>query len=173
MVGCVMNNADLVLLQHHNQLVNAIASTESISRGVRTLLVAVATFFNMNEQCAYPNRQQLSKRTGYHPNHITVLIKEAVELGFLTSTAQFFLVDGESAPRQVSNKYEFALETFGLFFNKAKLLLNRNLRKKKKKEQELEASRQARREFSDEQVSEALKDSDLNNVDDWLPPPLE
>ncbi|QFT13600.1 hypothetical protein [Vibrio sp. THAF190c] len=127
-----MSTDNLKLLTHHHQLENAVLTNESIPREVKNLLAGIATFFNVNNQCAFPNRQQLSKRTGYCPNHITALIKKAKDLGLLISTPQFIQVDGESAPRQIANKYEFVLEKFGLFYNKAKALLNKNRRKKDK-----------------------------------------
>ena len=120
----------LTLLQHHHELTNAIACDRQLPRQIKTLLVGISTFFNLSNQCAFPSRAQISKRTGYCTNHITTLIKQAVEMGVLVSTPQYVLVPGETAPRQISNKYEFVLESFGLFFSKAKALLNRNLRQK-------------------------------------------
>lgn len=134
----LMKKDELSLLEHHNQLVDAIARDESIPRGVKNFLVGLATFFNVTNQCAFPNRRQIAKRTGYCSNHITALIKESKKLGLIKSTAQFFHIQGEDSPRQVANKYEFVLDKFGLYYNKTKALLNRNLRKKNKQQQKPE-----------------------------------
>ncbi len=152
-----MSSSDLTLLEHHHQLVNAIAKTEDIPRQVRNLLVGLATYFNVHNQCAFPSRKQLTTRTGYCANHITALIKQAVDLGFLKSTPQYIQVDGEAAPRQVANKYEFILDKFGLFYSKTKALFNRNKRKKEKEQKNLDASLEPMREFVNEQIAEALE----------------
>lgn len=128
-----MQSSDFKLLEHHNQLVEAIIVNENLPRSLKTLLSAIASFFNVNKQCAFPSRRQIALRTGYSRNHITGLIQQAVTHGFITSTAQFMLVEGENARRQISNKYEFTLSIFGLYFSKAKALSSRFQRNKSKK----------------------------------------
>lgn len=168
------NNPTLTFLEHHNQLTDAIARSESLPRHVRTLLIGISTFFNHQKQCAFPNRKQLSARTGYCVNHITDLIKEAVELGVLKSTAQFVQIDGESAPRQIANKYEFVLEKFGLFYNKTKALLNRNLRKKNKESKEAQEASTARvdhiNQLLEQAVTPELSDTQEPTWEDYSPP---
>lgn len=151
-----MQSSDLTLLEHHHQLGNAIARTEGIPKQVKLLLVGIATFFNVQQQCAFPKRKQIAKVTGYCPNHITAIVQQAVKLGFLKSKPQFIQVEGESAPRQIANKYEFVLEKFGLFYSKAKAMLNKNLRKKKKEEQKHEEAYSPMMDFVNEQFAEAL-----------------
>ncbi|WP_199868193.1 hypothetical protein [Vibrio anguillarum] len=170
-----MNASELTLLEHHHQLVNAIATSKHLSRRVRTLLVGIATFFNLNDQKAVPNRKQISERTGYCPNHITALVSEATKLGFIKSTPQYYQVDGESAPRQISNKYEFVLEKFGLYYSKAKLLLNRNLRKKKKEQAKQESLSESRIDHVNKIINEYILEHVEPHLEstywDELPPP--
>ena len=170
----VSNPSSLKFLEHHHQLTDAVACNESLPRHVRTLLVGISTFFNLSNQCAFPNRKQISERTGYCVNHITDLIKEAVKLGVLKSTAQFIQIEGESAPRQIANKYEFALEKFGLFYNKTKALLNRNLRKKNKKNEQNQQAATSRSEYVNQLIdtpyTAGLPKSDHQESDGSLPP---
>ena len=131
---------ELTLLEHHNQLTDAIARDESIPADIKSLLISISTFFNTQKQCAFPSRKQIAARMGRCVNYVTELIAKSKKAGYLISTAQFIKTEIDSAPRQTVNKYEFALEMFGLYYRKAKALLNRNLRKKDKKK---EASQQA------------------------------
>ncbi|NOI41062.1 hypothetical protein F0251_21890 [Vibrio sp. 070316B] len=169
-----MSTDNLNLLTHHHQLENAVLMNESIPREVKNLLAGIATFFNVHNQCAFPNRQQLSKRTGYCPNHITTLIKKAKELGLLISTPQFIQIDGESAPRQIANKYEFVLEKFGLFYSKAQAMLNRNLRKQKKENQTQQANINSRVEHVEQLLRESHTTSSPGSYqpewEDYSPP---
>ncbi len=128
-----MSQTDLSLLTHHNQLVTAVAMQSDIPRQVRNLLVGIATFFNIGNQCAFPSRRQIAERTGYCMNHVTDLIKQATDLKLIESTAQFIHIDGETAPRQISNKYTFNLKAFGLFYSKTKALIQQSKRKKAQK----------------------------------------
>nr|AKN37752.1 hypothetical protein [Vibrio tasmaniensis] len=127
------SNQALKPLEHHNQLTDAVACDENIPADEKALLIAISTFYNLSNQCAFPSRKQISARMGRCVNYVTELISKAKKSGRLISTAQFVQVDGESAPRQIANKYEFVLEKFGLFYSKAKAMLNRNIRKKSKK----------------------------------------
>lgn len=125
-----MNPSNLTLLEHHHQLVNAVAMNSSIPRQVRNLLVGIATFFNMGNQSAFPSRRQIAERTGYCMNHVTDLIKQACDANLIESKAQFMQIEGEVSPRQIANKYTFNLKAFGLFYSKAKALIARNKRHK-------------------------------------------
>ncbi len=157
-----MTTTNPELLTHHHQLMDAIARDENMARPIKSLLIGIASFFNLTNQCAFPSREQISKRTGYCPNHITALIKLCVFLGYIRSTPQFVQVEGESAPRQIANKYEFVLEKFGLFYNKAKSMLNRNLRKKDRK---AEAAKKEAKERA-EHIDRILKEATFENQDD-------
>lgn len=162
-----MSTDNLELLTHHHQLVNAVLTNESIPREVKNLLAGISTFFNVNNQCAFPNRQQISKRTGYCTNHITALIKKAKELGLITSTPQFVQVEGESAPRQIANKYEFVLEKFGLFYSKAKAMLNKNLRKKDKDNAAQQKSVDYRVDSVNQMLDESRQQPQQDQSYDW------
>ncbi|BCL74199.1 hypothetical protein VIBNIFTn2_1110010 [Vibrio nigripulchritudo FTn2] len=128
-----MSVSELQLLEHHNQLVSAIAESEDLPRQVRNLLVGIATFFNLNKQCSFPTRKQISERTGYCVNHVTSLISIANKIGVLKSVAQFRHNEGEAAPRQIANLYTFNLERFGLYYSALKVKQNRLKRNKKQK----------------------------------------
>lgn len=128
-----MSESNLTLLEHHHQLINAVAMNESIPRQVKALLVGIATFFNVKNQCAFPSRRQISDRTGYCINHVTDLIKEATQRGLIKSTPQYMQVEGEAAPRQIANKYEFVLSKFGLFYSALKVKIAKEKRNKSKK----------------------------------------
>lgn len=165
-----MANSDLILLEHHHQLVNAIAKTEGVPKQVKLLLVGIATFFNVKNQCAFPKRRQIAKVTGYCPNHITSLIRQAVELGYLKSESQFTQVEGEVSPRQTANRYEFVLEKFGLFYSKTKAMLNRNLRKKKKEKQKQEEAYIPMMDFVNQQFAEAQAHLSYEQLPEQSPP---
>lgn len=168
-----MTTANPELLTHHHQLMDAIARDENMPRPVKSLLIGIASFFNLANQCAFPSRNQISKRTGYSPNYITALIKLCVFLGYIRSTPQFVHVEGEAAPRQIANKYEFVLEKFNLFYNKTKTLLNRNMRKKDKKAETRQKAAEERAEHIDRILEEATlenqKDTSLR-WEDYAPP---
>ena len=141
----IMKKNELTLLEHHHQVAVSILETAGLSKQLKLLLCGIATFFNVNKRNAHPSRAQLSKVTGYCTNHITALIAQAVKEGYITSKPQYRHVDGESAPRQISNLYEFtekAFKTFGLYYSAAEMLLNRNLRKKKQSKKEPRESAQ-------------------------------
>ncbi|MFA0519837.1 hypothetical protein AB4501_23100, partial [Vibrio sp. 10N.222.55.E8] len=78
-------------------------------------------------------------------------------------------VEGESAPRQIANKYEFVLEKFGLFYSKAKTMLNRNLRKKSKKNKATQQTASSRVEHINQMLDEA-QTSDIPEWEDYSPP---
>lgn len=134
-----MSESNLTLLEHHHQLINAVAMNESIPRQVKALLVGIATFFNVKNQCAFPSRRQISDRTGYCMNHVTDLIKEATQRGLIKSTPQYMKVEGEAAPRQIANKYEFVLSKFGLFYSELKVKIAKEKRNKNQKHSNKEA----------------------------------
>ena len=153
----------LKFLEHHNQLTNAVACDESIPADEKSLLIAISTFYNLSNQCAFPSRKQIAARMGRCVNYVTELISKAKKSGRLISTAQFILIEGESAPRQIANKYEFVLEKFGLFYSKAKAMLNRNLRKKNK---ENKATQQAASSRVDH-INQLLDDAHISDIPEW------
>lgn len=166
-----MSSSNLVLLEHHHQLVCAIAECEdpALSRPIRSLLCAIATYFNVQAQCANPKRKSIAKRTdNYCPNHITALIRQAVSLGFLKVTPRFEKRPGDSKPRQVANMYEFALEKFGLYYSKFATARKKEQREKKNKTQAWESTSAERIQASDEAVRLAkLEYSDEHPDFDW------
>ncbi|MFA0175384.1 hypothetical protein AB4472_09495 [Vibrio lentus] len=168
------SNQTLKFLEHHNQLTDAVACNVGLSRGVRTLMVGISTFYNLNKQCAFPSRKQIAERTGFCVNHITDLIKEAVELGALKSTAQFVQYEDEKAPRQTTNKYEFNLAFFGLCYSKAKSMLNRNLSKKRKENKATQQAASSRVEHINQMIDEAYptnqSDDDTPDWEGYSPP---
>ncbi|MFA0080247.1 hypothetical protein AB4427_19280 [Vibrio artabrorum] len=163
------SNQALKFLEHHNQLTDAIACDENIPADIKALLVAISTFYNLSNQCAFPNRKQIAARMGRCVNYVTELISKAKKSGRLISTAQFILIEGESAPRQIANKYEFVLEMFGLCYSKAKTMLNRNLRKKSKKNKATQQAASSRVEHINQMLDEA-QTSDIPEWEDYSPP---
>ncbi|MCY9829407.1 hypothetical protein [Vibrio chagasii] len=155
---------ELTLLEHHNQLTDAIARDESIPADIKALLVCLSTFFNTQKQCAFPSRKKIAARMGCCVNYVTELIAKANKTGRLIVTAQFIQTDIDSAPRQTVNKYEFALEMFGLYYNKAKTLLNRNLRKKNKKKEATQQAATARVDHIN-QLFRGSTESEQPNID--------
>ena len=168
------SNQTLKFLEHHNQLTDAVACDESIPADEKSLLIAISTFYNLSNQCAFPSRKQIAARMGRCVNYVTELISKAKKSGRLISTAQFVQVEGESAPRQIANKYEFVLEKFGLFYSKAKAMLNRNLRKKEKEKQVRQAAANSRVAHVDRTLNETHKatsqDSYQPEWEDYTPP---
>ncbi|WP_299695493.1 hypothetical protein [uncultured Vibrio sp.] len=163
------SNQSLKFLEHHNQLTNAVACDESIPADEKSLLIAISTFYNLSNQCAFPSRKQIAARMGRCVNYVTELISKAKESGRLISTAQFVLIEGESAPRQIANKYEFVLEKFGLFYSKAKAMLNRNLRKKSKENKTTQQAASSRVDQINQLLDEA-QTSDIPEWEDYTPP---
>lgn len=166
-----MNSSDLVLLEHHHQLVNAIAISEDpkLTRPIRTLLIGIATFFNVEKQYANPSRKSISKRTdNYCPNHITALIKQAKEAGFIKVKSQFKEYQGDSSPRQIANIYEFVLEKFNLYYSKFAVTRKKEKRQEKQKEQDWQKSTEQRVKESDEAVRLAMEEYQSEHPDfDW------
>ncbi|MFA0012005.1 hypothetical protein AB4391_01465 [Vibrio lentus] len=165
---------ELTLLEHHNQLTDAIARDESISADIKSLLVCISTFFNTQKQCAFPSRKKIAARMGCCVNYVTELIAKAKKTGRIKVTAQFTKTAIDSAPRQVANKYEFALEMFGLYYKKAKTLFNRHLRKKNKKKEATQQASAARVDYITQQLDEASvseqPDIDTYEWEEYEPP---
>ncbi|MFA0057697.1 hypothetical protein [Vibrio echinoideorum] len=168
------SNQALKFLEHHNQLTDAVACDESIPADIKALLIAISTFFNTQKQCAFPSRKKIAARMGRCVNYVTELIAKAKKAGYLKSTAQFILIKGESAPRQIANKYEFILEKLGLYYKKAKALLNRNLRKKNKKKEATQQAATSRVDHINQMLDEAhpanQSDDDMSCWEDYSPP---
>ncbi|MFA0520498.1 hypothetical protein AB4501_26465, partial [Vibrio sp. 10N.222.55.E8] len=78
-------------------------------------------------------------------------------------------VEGESAPRQIANRYEFVLEKLGLCYSKAKAMLNRNLRKKSKKSKATQQAASSRVDHINNLIDEA-QTSDIPEWEDYTPP---
>ncbi|WP_299143960.1 hypothetical protein [uncultured Vibrio sp.] len=163
------SNSPLKYLEHHNQLTDAVACDESIPADEKSLLIAISTFFNLANQCAFPSRKQIAARMGRNINYVTELISKAKKSGRLISTAQFIQIEGESAPRQIANKYEFVLEKLGLFYSKAKAMLNRNLRKKSKKNKATQQAASSRVDHINQILDEAHT-TDIPEWEDYSPP---
>ncbi|MFA0077988.1 helix-turn-helix domain-containing protein [Vibrio artabrorum] len=163
------SNQTLKFLEHHNQLTDAVACDESIPADEKALLIAISTFYNLSNQCAFPSRKQIAARMGRCVNYVTELISKAKKFGRLISTAQFIQVEGESAPRQIANRYEFVLEKLGLCYSKAKAMLNRNLRKKSKKNKATQQTASSRVEHINQMLDEA-QTSDIPEWEDYSPP---
>ncbi|MEZ9998967.1 hypothetical protein AB4428_11750 [Vibrio lentus] len=149
------SNQALTDITHHNQLADHIIKSVTIPRQLKTVLVAIATFYNLVNDNAFPTRKELAKRTGYSINYITYLIAYACREGFLVSTPRFIKGERDSAPRQSSNNYRIILSAIGARFSKVKAMLNKNLRQKKKEDEMQELLRNERVDHANQLLGEA------------------
>lgn len=125
------SNQKMTAITHHHQLMNLVIKSVSIPRELKSLLIAISSFYNLKNDNAFPTRKLLSERTGYSVNYITHLIAKAVKQGYLKVQCQFRQVEGEKSPRQTANIYQIVLSSIGGFYCRTKTLQKSTNRKKK------------------------------------------
>jgi hypothetical protein len=131
-----MTTANLQLLTHHHTLVATINKLHFPTH-VKMGMMAIAEFFNLQHEKATPTRKQIANITGLSLSSITRNIALGVKTGILIRTAQYTHCEGESAPRQIANKYTFNFSLLGLS-------VSRKARKEKKKADQQRAAKQNR-----------------------------
>lgn len=147
-----MSNKGLTLLVHHSQLIAAIKELKDVDLGVLWFMMTLAQSYNVKNGCAFPSRKVLSKNSGYSEAYISYLASMAEKFGFINRIFRFKQVKGEKAPRQISNKYTFNLEKFGLFFSKVKSMITKE-KKPKKESKNKKPEWQAKREAQERHVA--------------------
>ena len=115
---CVMNSDNLQLVEHHHQIVNAIVTCPEIDRVAKNVLTNLASTYNLKDECSKQTRAYIANLAQCSKSTVTRIVAYAERKGWITRTAQYKQVEGESAPRQIANKYEFNLSRLGLIISK-------------------------------------------------------